>query len=114
MVRVDSAEISRHVGAANRTRQLASRGALTLGWLGAAVLIIGIVAIVLNLTSQHALLGWSIRLADVIDLGVFDRRTGIFDIRGEHRRELGALANWGFGAFAYAIVGLTAARLLRP
>lgn len=114
MVRVDSAEISRHLGATNRTRLLASRSALTLGWLGAAVFIIAIVAVVLHLTTEHPMLGWSIRLADVIDLGVFDRRTGVFDMGGEHRRELGALANWGFGAFVYAIVGLTAARLLRP
>ena len=53
-------------------------------------------------------------VADKLDLGVFDRKDGIFDFDGKNAEVKDALLNWGLAALVWLIGGRIIDRIIRP
>lgn len=84
-------------------------------WLGAVAcalfLAVGALLIALDANQDNPLVGFVLDVADVLDLDVFSRSNGIFELEDPTKN---ALANWGIGAIAYLVVGRVLERLIRP
>jgi len=80
----------------------------------ALLLAIGALLIALDANPDNALVSFVRDGADVVDLGVFDRRDGIFKFDGSNAGVKNALVNWGLGAVAWLVVGRILDRLVRP
>lgn len=87
-------------------------------WLAFVVcalfLAVGALLVSLGANEQNSLVSFVVQGADAVDLGIFSRRNGVFEFRGESADVRNALVNWGIGAVAYLVVGRLVDRLVRP
>jgi hypothetical protein len=97
-----------------RPRTVVAQVLWTLCVLAALVLAVGALLVALKANEDNALVKAVMRVADVVDLGVFDRGNGIKQFGGSDAATKDALVNWGLGALAWLIVGRLVDRLLRP
>ena len=90
----------------------------SLVWLVAVVcalfLAVGALLIALGANQDNAIVKFVLDVADVLDLNVFGRHTGIFTFDGKDAATKGALVNWGIAAVAYLVVGKILDRIIRP
>jgi hypothetical protein len=90
----------------------------SLVWLVAVVcalfLAVGALLVALGANQDNAIVKFVLDVADVLDLDVFGRDTGIFTFDGKDAATKGALVNWGIGAVAYLVVGKILDRIIRP
>ena len=90
----------------------------SLVWLIAVVcalfLAVGALLIALGANQDNAIVKFVLDVADVLDLNVFGRDTGIFTFDGKDAATKGALVNWGIAAVAYLVVGKILDRIIRP
>ena len=82
--------------------------------LAALVLAVGALLIALDANRSNALVDFVLRTADVLDLGVFSRKDGIKQFRGQGAEVKNALFNWGLGAIAWLVVGRVLDRIIKP
>ena len=97
-----------------RPRTVVAQLLWTLCVLAALVLAVGALLVAVRANEANALVKAVMRLADTVDLGVFDRLNGIKHFGGSDATTKDALFNWGLGALAWLIVGRLIDRLLRP
>lgn len=97
-----------------RPRTVVAQLLWTLCVLAALVLAVGALLVAVRANEVNALVKAVMRLADTVDLGVFDRAHGIKQFGGSDPATKDALFNWGLGALAWLIVGRLIDRLLRP
>jgi hypothetical protein len=76
------------------------------------VLLLGVALIVADANTRNALVEWVLKAADVLDLGVFGRDTGVKQFTGEGAVVKNAVVNWGLAAIAWLVVGRIVRRLL--
>jgi hypothetical protein len=90
----------------------------SLVWVVAVVcalfLAVGALLIALGANQDNAIVKFVLDVADVLDLNVFGRDTGIFTFDGKDAATKGALVNWGIAAVAYLVVGKILDRIIRP
>lgn len=82
--------------------------------LAALFLALGALLIAVQANQDNALVKFVLNVADVVDLGLFDRDNGIKQFTGENAATKNALFNWGIGALAWLVVGRILDRILRP
>lgn len=80
----------------------------------ALFLAIGALLVALDANQGNSLVSFVKDGADLVDLGVFDRRDGIFKFDGSNADVKNALVNWGLGAIFWLVVGRILDRLVRP
>ncbi|HYH34961.1 MAG TPA: hypothetical protein VD814_07410 [Nocardioides sp.] len=80
----------------------------------ALLLAVGALLVALDANARNALVELVLDGADAVDLGIFSRRNGIKEFRGDGADVKNALLNWGLGAVAYLVVGRILDRLIRP
>jgi hypothetical protein len=89
-----------------------------LVWLVAALcallLAVGALLIALDANKSNDLVDFVLRAADYVDLGVFSRKDGIKEFRGQGAEVKNALFNWGLGAVAWLVVGRILDRIIKP
>jgi hypothetical protein len=87
-------------------------------WTAAVVcalfLAVGALLIALDANTGNALVRFVLDVADALDLQVFSRRNGVFEMTGADAATKNALANWGLAAVAYLVVGRVVDRVVRP
>ena len=87
-------------------------------WTAAVVcalfLAVGALLIALGANTGNALVRFVLDVADALDLEVFARRNGVFEMTGSDAATKNALANWGLAAVAYLVVGRVVDRIVRP
>ena len=84
----------------------------TASLVAAGVLLLGVALVVVDANTRNALVEWVLKAADVLDLGVFGRDTGVKQFTGEGAVVKNAVVNWGLGAIAWLVVGRVVRRLL--
>jgi len=84
----------------------------TASLVAAGVLLLGVALVVADANTRNALVEWVLKAADVLDLGVFGRDTGVKQFTGEGAAVKNAVVNWGLGAVAWLVVGRVVRRLL--
>ena len=84
----------------------------TASLVAAGVLLLGVALVVADANTRNALVEWVLKAADVLDLGVFGRDTGVKQFTGEGAVVKNAVVNWGLGAIAWLVVGRVLRRLL--
>jgi hypothetical protein len=103
-------------GTGRRGFDHARTGLGSLAWtaalVAAGVLLLGLVLVVAEANTRNALVEWVLKAADVLDLGVFGRETGVKHFTGEGATVKNAVVNWGLGAIAWLVVGRVVRRLL--
>ncbi|WP_323096831.1 hypothetical protein [Intrasporangium sp. YIM S08009] len=103
-------------GAGRRGFDHARTGLARLVWtaalVAAGVLLLGVALVVADANTRNALVEWVLKAADVLDLGVFGRDTGVKQFTGEGAVVKNAVVNWGLGAVAWLVVGRVVRRLL--
>lgn len=82
--------------------------------LAAIVLAVGALLVVVKANPHNALVKAVMRLADIADVGVFDRTNGIKQFGGSNPVIKDALFNWGIGAVVWLVVGRILERIIRP
>ncbi len=82
--------------------------------LAALVLALGALLVAFQADERNAVVKAVLHVADVVDLGIFDREHGIKQWTSENAQTKNALFNWGLGALAWLIVGRILDRLIRP
>lgn len=82
--------------------------------LCAVVLAIGALLVALDANRGNDLVQFVLDSADAVDLGVFDRRDGVFTFHGNNGETLNALVNWGLAAVVWLVLGRIVERLIRP
>lgn len=97
-----------------RARRVLAQVLWTLCVLAALVLAVGALLVALQANEGNALVKAVMHVADVVDLGVFDRVNGIKQFGGSDPATKDALFNWGLGALAWLVVGRLIDRVLRP
>ena len=80
----------------------------------ALLLAVGALLVALDANNQNSLVRFVLDGADAVDLGIFSRRNGIKEFRGDGADVKNALLNWGLGAVAYLVVGRILDRVIRP
>lgn len=80
----------------------------------ALFLAIGALLVALDANPSNSLVSFVKDGADLVDLGAFDRRDGIFKFDGSNADVKNALVNWGLGAIVWLVVGRILDRLVRP
>ena len=87
-------------------------------WLACAacalVLALGALLVALDANQGNELVQFIKDAASAVDLGVFDRRAGVFDFRGDGADVKNALVNWGIAAVVWLVVGRILDRIVRP
>ena len=103
-------------GTGRRGFDHARSGLASLVWtaslVAAGVLLLGVALVVVDANTRNALVAWILKAADVLDLGVFGRDTGVKQFTGEGAAVKNAVVNWGLGAVAWLVVGRLVRRLL--
>ena len=103
-------------GSGRRGFDHARSGLASLVWtaslVAAGVLLLGVALVVVDANTRNALVEWVLKAADVLDLGVFGRDTGVKQFTGEGAAVKNAVVNWGLGAIAWLVVGRVVRRLL--
>ena len=97
-----------------RARRILAQVVWTIAVVAALVLALGALLIALDANKDNALVKFVLDVADVVDLGLFDRDNGIKQFEGGDADVKNALFNWGIGALAWLLVGRLLERLLRP
>lgn len=80
----------------------------------ALLLAIGALLVALKANESNDLVAFVKDAASAVDLGVFDRKDGIFKFDGDNATTKNALVNWGLGAVVWLVVGRVLDRLVRP
>jgi hypothetical protein len=101
-------------GAVRRVRRILGQTVWVLCSLAALVLALGALFIAFDANTGNALVKLVLDLADILDLGVFDRHDGIKEWTAENAQTKNALFNWGLGALAWLIGGRILERVIRP
>ncbi len=87
-------------------------------WLACALcallLAVGALLVALDANQKNDLVDFVMESADTVDLGVFSRKGGIKQFRGEGADVKNALFNWGLGAIAWLVVGRILDRIIKP
>lgn len=86
----------------------------TVAVVCALFLAVGALLIALKANTGNALVRFVLDVADALDLQVFSRRNGVFEMTGADAATKNALANWGLAAVAYLVVGRIVDRVVRP
>jgi hypothetical protein len=86
----------------------------TVAVVCALFLAVGALLIALKANTGNALVRFVLDVADALDLQVFSRRNGVFEMTGADHATKNALANWGLAAVAYLVVGRIVDRVVRP
>ncbi len=82
--------------------------------LAALVLAIGALLVALKANTDNDLVTWVLKMADRLDLTVFDRDNGIKDFTGKNAEIKEALLNWGLAAIVWLVAGRIVDRIIRP
>ncbi len=82
--------------------------------LAALFLALGVLLVVFQADEKNALVTFVLNVADVVDLGIFDRAHGIKEWTSENAQTKNALFNWGLGALAWIILGRVVDYFVRP
>jgi hypothetical protein len=82
--------------------------------VAALFLALGVLLVVFQADEQQGLVKFVLNVADVVDLGIFDRAHGIKTWTSENAETKNALFNWGLGALAWIILGRLADHIVRP
>ena len=99
---------------ADKVRTVISRIVWGVFVLFALVLAIAALLVALEANGDNSLVDAVYRLADAVDLGVFDLSNPIKEFGGSNADVKTALFNYGIGAVVYLIVGRLLERLIRP
>jgi hypothetical protein len=97
-------------------RQTAAK---VVGWVCLAFalfLVAGALFIALGGNNHNDLVHFVKHTADKVDLGVFDRKNGVFDFetkKGKPEVVKNVLVNWGLAAVAWLAIGKVASAILR-
>ena len=70
--------------------------------------------VALRASESNAAVAFVLSLADLADLHVFDRHTGLGEFSGERALIRSTLLNWGLAAAAWLLIGRVLDRLARP
>ena len=97
-----------------RTRRILGQVVWTAAVVAALFLALGALLVALKANQDNALVKFVLQVADVLDLGLFDRVNGIKQFSGGDAAVKDALFNWGLGALAWLLVGRLLERVLRP
>ncbi|WGL51197.1 hypothetical protein P5P86_14655 [Nocardioides sp. BP30] len=97
-----------------RARTVLAQVVWTLAVLAALFLALGALLIAVKANGDNALVKFVLKVADAVDLGLFDRYNGIKQFTGHNAAIKDALFNWGLGALAWLVVGRILDRILRP
>ena len=97
-----------------KTRTIGGHVLWALCSLAALVLALGVLLVVFQADPRHGLVKSVLHVADVVDLGIFDRAHGIKQWTSENAQTKNALFNWGLGALAWIILGRLVDRFVRP
>jgi hypothetical protein len=100
-----------------RVRTAAARGIWAVCVLAALVLAVATLCIALKADHGNGPVGFLLRTADRLDLGVFSRgRGGVAHVPGHtHAADTkNALVNWGLAAFVWLVGGRVVERVVRP
>lgn len=99
---------------APRTRAVLALLIWLLCVAAALVLALGVLYVVLEVDRSTPATEALLRAADWLDLGLFDRASGVFELTGDKAVAKNALANWGAAAVIWLILGRLLDRLIRP
>jgi len=97
-----------------RVRTVLAQLLWTVAVVAALFLALGALLIAVKANQDNALVRFVLRVADALDLGLFDRDNGIKQFSGADRAIKNALFNWGIGALAWLLAGRLVDRLVRP
>ena len=101
-------------GTVRRARTTVGHAAWVVCSLAALVLALGALFVAFGANTDNALVKAVLDLADMLDLGVFDRHDGIKQWTGENAETKNALFNWGVGALVWLVAGRVLDRLVQP
>jgi putative intracellular protease/amidase len=83
--------------------------------VAALFLAVGALLVAIKANTENGLVSFVMGVADVADLGVFDRDSPIVTFDGSGNRETSiALLNWGLAALCWLIIGKVLDRIIRP
>lgn len=97
-----------------RVRLVGAQAAWALCSIAALFLALGALFVAFGANESNALVKFVLNVADVVDLGVFDRNDGIKQWTAENAQTKNALFNWGLGALVWIIIGRLVDRFVRP
>ncbi|WP_300681996.1 hypothetical protein [Nocardioides sp.] len=97
-----------------RVRTVGGQVLFALCSLAALFLALGVLLVVFQADEKNALVTFVLNVADVVDLGIFDRAHGIKEWTSENAQTKNALFNWGLGALAWIILGRVVDYFVRP
>lgn len=103
--------------AANKVRTRIAQVVWIVCVVFALVLALGALCVALKANPDNALVGFILRSADKLDLGVFSRtKDGVFHFSGnDHAAHAkNAIVNWGLAALVWLVGGQVVSRLIRP
>ena len=106
--------VSETVGTVSRIRSVVAQVVWMACSIAALFLALGALFIAFDANTDNALVKFVLEVADVLDLGVFDRADGIKQWTSENAETKNALFNWGLGALVWLIAGRVLDRLIRP
>lgn len=99
---------------ADLVRNAVARVIWAIFLFSALVLAGAALAIALEANADNGLVDLVLRLADRVDLGVFDLDNPIKEFGGDDAATKTALFNYGIGAVLFLIVGRIVEKLIRP
>jgi hypothetical protein len=102
------------VGTVPRVRGIVAQVVWVACSLAALFLALGALFVAFDANTDNALVKLVLDVADVLDLGVFDRNDGIKQWTSENAETKNALFNWGLAALVWLIAGRVLDRLIRP
>ncbi len=82
--------------------------------IAALFLALGALFVAFQANEKNALVKFVLNVADVLDLGIFDRDHGIKQWTSDNAQTKNALFNWGIGALVWLVVGRVVERVVRP
>lgn len=102
------------LGGVARVRAIVAQVVWVIAVLAALFLALGALLIAVKANEANALVKFVLRIADGVDLGLFDRTNGIKQFHGTDAAIKDALFNWGIGALVWLVVGRVLDRAIRP
>ncbi|UDY24762.1 hypothetical protein [Nocardioides sp. Kera G14] len=97
-----------------QARVIAAQVLWVLCSLAALVLALGAICIALQANEDNPFISAVLHVADVLDLGIFDRAHGLKTWTSENAHTKNALFNWGLGSLVWLALGWLADRFVRP
>lgn len=101
-------------GTVGRIRRVLAQLIWAVCSLAALFLALGALFIAFKANADNALVKLVLHVADVVDLGVFDRDDGIKQWTSQNAQTKNALFNWGLGALVWLVAGRVLDRAVRP